>query len=237
MAVKKTMLVLANSVKHYPCTCVAGREITLQNNVYNVGSWIRPVSTHDEGGLAPSESQLQGGRSPTVFDFVDLTLEKHANDRLQPENWLIAPGTPWKAVTKQFEKPSYDLILESPENLWFQSSEASDRVSSTWLKRRPPTQSLYWIHVPSLTIQFGWKSWEDQYKARRRALFRYKGNTYDLGITDPLFLERHRTKFPAKGQPRQEFELRPAQGCYLCVSLAPEFNGFHYKVVATIVET
>jgi hypothetical protein len=129
-----------------------------------------------------------------------------------------------------------ELLVETPSSLWYQRNEHTDRVSSAWLSRNLPTQSLWLIHVPSLKVSFGWRQWEGQFKARRRATFRFNGIEYDIGITDPDFLERYRAEFPGKGQTSKVFEVAPAGGCYLCVSLAPEFNRFHYKVVATIIE-
>lgn len=236
MATTKTVLVLANSNKHYPCTCIAGREIRSGDSRYTIEPWVRPVSSHDEGGISPSESRLQNGRQPAVMDFVELPLSNHTNDALQPENWLIQGGANWRSVNGQFERPALDLLLETPRDLWYQRSEQTDRASSLWLRRNPPTQSLYLIYVPSLTVRFGWRVWDGRYKARRRALFRYNAIDYDLTITDPVFLEAYRTEFPEKGQRANEFEVVADDGCYLCVSLAPEFNGYHYKVVATIIE-
>jgi hypothetical protein len=236
MATSKTILVLANSIKHYPCTCIAGREIVPIGVRYEIGAWIRPVSTHDEGGVSPSESRLKNGRQPIVMDFVELSLANRTNDMLQPENWFIDTTSQWQTVNKQYPKPSLNLLIESPDSLWSQKNEASDRVASTALMRRPPMQSIYLIQVSALKVRFGWRQWEGPYKARRRALFSYNGADYDIGITDPSFLEKYRREFPTKGKPANEFDVKTANGCCLCVGLAPEFNGYHYKVVATIIE-
>jgi len=92
------------------------------------------------------------------------------------------------------------------------------------------------VHLPKVRAQFEWNVWDGQYKLRRRVLFRYKNVHYDLGITDSEFMERHRAKIPDKGQPSKIFSVQPSNGCYLCISLAREFNGYHYKVAATIFE-
>ena len=104
------------------------------------------------------------------------------------------------------------------------------------MKRYPPDQSLFLIHVPSIQARFEWNVWDGSYKQRRRALFSYKNVDYDLGITDPDFGERYHRQFPAKGENAVVLTVAPSNGCYLCVSLAPEFNNYHYKVVATIIE-
>ena len=236
MTSTKTILVLANSIKHYPCTCIAGREIRSGKTNYTIEPWVRPVSSHDEGGISLGEAKLNNGHQPKVGDFVEIPFSNSTNDRLQPENWLIAPNGKWQLVNPSYQKPDLSLLVESPRNLWLQPNEETDRVTARWLQRNPPSQSLYLIHLPAIRVRLGWKEWQGQYKARRRVLFTYGGVDYDMGLTDPAFLEKYRTQYPAKGERANEFEVTSRGGCYLCVSLAPEFNGSHYKVVATIIE-
>jgi Dual OB-containing domain len=236
MTTTKHMLVLANSIKHWPGVCVAGREIRSGGSQYTVGPWIRPVSSHGEGELFPSECQLSNGRQPRVMDFVEISLANGSNDPHQPENWLIEAGTRWRPVNGQYQRPSLDLLIEEPPSLWLQHDERSDRVSSDHLHRNPPDQSLYLVRVQNLRARFEWNEWDGRYKQRRRALFHYNGIEYECNITDPQFSEKHRFRFPDKGQPSNTFSITSATGCHLCVSLAPEFNRYHYKVVATILD-
>ncbi len=236
MNVTKILVILANSFKHHPSTCIAGREVRDKGNHYEIESWIRPISTHDEGGLYPSESQLTNGRSPVVFDFVQVELSANTHESTQPENWLIATNAKWKCLTPKFEKPSMNLLVEVPQDLWLEKAQPSDRISATAITLKPPKQSLFFISLKSVTVQFGWRQWDSEYKPRRRALFTYNSKQYDLGITDSAFLDRYRSEFPPKGQSTKEFKIGGKEGCFLVVSLAPAFNGFHYKVVATIIE-
>ena len=57
----KTLLILANSIKHWPSVCIAGREIKPGGERYSFGPWIRPVSSHGEGELSPTDCQLSNG--------------------------------------------------------------------------------------------------------------------------------------------------------------------------------
>jgi Dual OB-containing domain len=236
MPTSKHILVLANSIKHWPGVCVAGREIRSEGSQYKIGPWIRPVSSHGEGELSPSEVRLTSGRPPRVMEFVEISLASRSNDPLQPENWLIHTAGRWRNVSGRYQKPSFDLLVETPQSLWRQPHQPTDRVTAGYLRRDPPKQSLSLVRVENLRASFGWKEWDGQYRPRRRALFVYNGVEYDLGITDPAFSERHRAKFPAKGQPTATFPVTSAGGCHICVSLAPEFNNCHYKVAATILE-
>jgi hypothetical protein len=237
VATTKHLLILANSIKHWPGVCIAGREIYSGGSYYQLGAWIRPVSQTGEGELSPSETTLTNGKLPTALDFVQLNLVRHMKDRLQPENWLNDDIQKWQSVNSLYQKPPWEIVVETPSNIWVQRDERTDRVSPEYLKKTPPAQSLYLVHVPTIRAKFEWNEWDGRYKQRRRAVFKYRGVDYELNITDPKFSERYRSQFPAKGQPANVFDVSPPNGCYLCVSLAPEFNGFHYKVVASIFET
>jgi hypothetical protein len=236
MSETKHILILANSAKHYPCTCVAGFEIISSGDENLIGGWIRPISTHDEGGLYPSEIRLKQGRSPLPFDFVEVVLKSKAQDALQPENWYIDDMVQWKTVNSKYERPDLDDLVQSPKKLWFEPGQPTDRVTSQALRKSPPKRSLYLIRLEEIAVEFGWYVREGRYKQRRRAIFAYKGDQYDLSITDPVFLDAYRGRFPEQGKAANRFKIRPKNGCYLCVSLAPEYKGYHYKVVATIIE-
>ena len=237
MPLKKQIIVLANSIKHWPGVCIAGREILSDDDGYELGDWIRPISEHGEGELAPGECLLSTGKAPRVLDFVEVPLIRKMNDPLQPENWLIDTSSKWKLLNASYEKPAATLLKEKPTDLWVEPDGRIHRVSAEFLQGKRLKASLRIIHVPNIQARFEWNEWDGRFKQRRRALFSYNGTRYELNITDPEFSERYRSNFPAKGEPACTFTVAPSGGCYLCVSLAPEFNGFHYKVVATIIET
>jgi hypothetical protein len=71
--ISKRILVLANSTKHHPMRCVAGRELIAEETGKSPwGSWIRPVSNHDEGALDVSERRLEQAADPKPLDVVHL---------------------------------------------------------------------------------------------------------------------------------------------------------------------
>lgn len=238
MSITKQVLILANSVKHWPCSCVAGKEIDSTASKYKIGNWIRPVSTHGEGELSQSETLLSNGKQPKVFDFVEMHLDSPTNEPLQPENWVINTSHRWQRVNSKFERPLIDLLVDTPTDLWREPNESTSRVSPTFLEASLPTPSLFLVRVQGLRARFEWSEWNGQFKQRRYASFSYNGHDYSrLAITDPIFGEVHRTKFPSKGNPPCEFGITNSGDCHVCVSLAPEFKGYHYKVVATVFET
>lgn len=236
MSQSKYIIVLANSIKHAPSTCVAGREIISGSKNYEIGEWVRPISKHGEGELYPTETQLGPLRQPRILDFVEIPLEGHANNSLQPENWFIQPEKRWRLANELFARPGMELLAQTPPHLWVQPVQKTDRVATDFLRLKKLYSSLYLIHVSKVRVKFFWKVWDGEYSRKRRVEFEYRSVKYDLGLTDPVFVEKYRDRFPTQGDAPVEFEVKPAGGCYLCVSLAPEFNGYHYKVVATIIE-
>jgi len=93
---KKHIVVLANSVKHDPGRCIAGREIVPTGES---GAWVRPVSLIGEGELQPAHYRLEGGGTPQVFDVIEISVETLPKaDPTQPENWLISVEAPWKRI-------------------------------------------------------------------------------------------------------------------------------------------
>ena len=144
----KHVLILANSVKHWPGVCIAGREILSRSKSYSIGPWIRPVSANGEGELSPSETKLAGSKQPAVMDFIEVPFSHHVGDPLQPENWLIDASQRWRSVNAVYQRPSLELLTEEPKSIWLQKkNERVDRVSPEYLKKTPPDQSLYLIHI------------------------------------------------------------------------------------------
>jgi hypothetical protein len=106
----KRILVFANSIKRQR-RCVAGCElIDEEAGKFRWGSWIRPVSNHDEGALDFVERRLTDGKDPKPLDVIKLSLSDPENNPLQPENWLIQVGQPWI-----FALPERDLFRSSEE--------------------------------------------------------------------------------------------------------------------------
>jgi hypothetical protein len=67
---------------------------------------------------------------------------------------------------------------------------------------------------------------EGRENSKYRMKFTYNGSNYDFPITDPVFLEQF------KKSPDSYADL---DGAYLVLSLGIAFEGFHYKLVATVL--
>ncbi len=229
----KRIIVLANSIKKGE-RCVAGREI---GGAAGIGDWIRPISDEPEGELKPWHMRVHNGDPVKVLDVLDVPLSRHANDTIHPEDWFVQTDERWKRQTR-FNRQRLSSLEEKPSDLWLESTSHTDRVTGAFLTRRSNHQSLYLIRPVDLRIKLSFEHnpFKDKDQRKTRAAFRYNGQTYQMNLTDPDFTDRHCTTYPKLGAPASL--VRPPYGdrCLLCVSLTPEFNGYHYKVVATVLE-
>lgn len=208
-------VILANSWKHAPGRCIAGREIAYSaHSLGTPGNWIRPVSNFGEGELYANHCLTSDGGPIALLDIFDIPVIAKCTDPLQPENWLVASGIAWQRVST-WPSASLNVLLETPAGLWPQSGCRPDRVTSAHLRGNPPAQSIYLIPLETCSIlPDGWSA------GRYRLWFTYTGGPYNLKITDPAIA-------PSTA-------LGGTSPIAATISLAPEFNGHHFKLVAAI---
>lgn len=230
----KRMIVLANSIKNGG-RCVAGREIMGEEAM--AGAWLRPVSDESEGELMPRHMVTTNSSPIEVLDIVDVPLDRYANDKCHPEDWVLATSDRWR---HQKKFPVKDLVglEENPRDLWLEDRSNTDRVTCDFLLCQKQHQSLYLLRPKNLRVRL-WREF-NQYKGykqkKTRTIFNYGDAEFNLSLTDPVATTQYCTDFPTGDEPAREFAFPFRDNCLVCVSLTPEFNGFHYKVVATILE-
>jgi hypothetical protein len=231
----KTILVLANSIR-VRNRCIAGREATLVDSHWRYGPWIRPVSAQGEGAVPLNKSICTDGTQPAVRDVVTIALSAKQDCQHQPENYFIDTSQRWEKVAHI--EPDWTSILEQPADLWLQPNVKKDRISTSFLNAASGIQSLYLIRP--VNLRFIIYTEDDALRGglhkQRRAVFDYQNCRYSLPITDPAMDRRYFTPFPALGQPPRELNPAHPDRCLLVVSLGAPFNGFHYKIVATVIE-
>jgi hypothetical protein len=264
--VTKRLVVLANSIRHAPCRCVAGREVLSDRPPVKLGGWLRPVSEHGDGELYEQEIKLEDKSQPQVLDVIDVHLDRPQAGRAQPENWFVARRQTWRKVGHMAR--SYLAVLEEePATLWHRQGWKSDRIPAAATASMQIPQSLYLIRAKEFRLRFWTEplptnasatasaatardavhasdggssatAWTPtaSQKHYRRAVFRYHGVEYNLPLTDPLVMDRYEREMPQVGEPAREIALPSGGECLLCVSLTREYKGFHYKVAATVVE-
>jgi hypothetical protein len=167
------------------------------------------------------------------LDIIDVPLQAPANVDGQPEDWLIKEGSPWTYRGK-FDAKVLERLLETPDDLWLEYRHRPDRVSPDYL-RRYELPSLYLIRPKGFELAIAaFRDDNGQSKKKRRAHFDYNGINYDLAMTDHRMQQRYFPAFP--NVPTGVLANGPARDSILCVSLAPEFGGYHYKLAATVIE-
>jgi hypothetical protein len=231
----KRIIVLANSIKK-SARCVAGIDVGTGKALVPAG-WIRPVSGESEGELEPRHMPINDGAPLAPLDIVDVPLTQYAKDTMHPEDWIIDAGTKWTRVGKM-DANGLGSLEEQPNDLWLESTAHTDRVTGSFLSRRSKHQSIYLIRPTDFRIELSYEHnpFKNKNQKKSKAKFTYRHQAYQMSLTDPAFTNKHCTTYPALGA--QATIVRPPyrDKCLVCVSLTPVFNGFHYKVVATVLE-
>lgn len=219
---EKTLVILANSVKHHQ-HCVAGKDISTKK-------WIRPVSNDTGEALSNEQSSYTNKGSDWLvkpLDKIKMKFSKHAPLTQQPENYLISEER-WASNFK-IEIKELAQYVDQPENIWLDTSTNTNRVTSSLItsKKIVIAQSLYLIKIDVLILQISTEEIDGKEKRKLRGSFIYnKVNYEDLTITDPKIWKEYKTK------PFGEYEKKDV---YLCLSLGEEFHGFYYKIIAAVI--
>jgi len=231
----KRIVVLANSIKKH-ARCVAGRDVGVGSGL-TTGGWVRPISGESEGELEPRHMRVNDNRPLKVLAIVDVPVTHRMRDPVHPEDWIVDATRSWKRVG-QLTPGNVEEFEEYPIDLWLESPSNTDRATGAFLRKRPKHQSLYLVRPSELRIELSFV--HNQFKKvdqkRTRAKFSYCRHEYEMGLTDPIFTDRYCTAFPSLGAKPSTVRPPYQDECLLCVSLTPEFNGYHYKVVAAILE-
>ena len=184
--------------------CVAGKN-------YQTKKWVRPVA--DASGAELSDTQCTYKNPYGTFlikplQKVEIDFLERAPLINQPENYTVN-NTQW---VQNYKIDTQEMLsyLDSPETLWGVGNRVD--YSQILSGQQVILQSLYLVEVQNLELQ--------NVGGKRRARFLFQGVHYDLPVTDPNF---------------DKILGSPCHGrCVLCVSLAGNYGGYCYKIVATI---
>lgn len=202
------VIMLANSRKNSG-RCLAGKEVANLR-------WIRPVSRTKTGELCSRQYTYANGQECSPLDIVKIQLADSCPEVYQPENFRFAEGQWSKVGTYPFS--NLPAIVDRPSDIWLYTGDRSDRVSIENLEKNPPQSSLLLIEPEAVTLQIR--------KGKPRAKFRYNNCEYNLVVTDP------RIRYLGTQMRDGESIIKPV---YLCLSLATPFNGYYYKLVASVI--
>ena len=215
----KHFICLANSYKHGG-RCIAGIEVVPQADGslaivrHDDGRprWIRPVSMSANGEIPNHLAE-----SFKIFSLVKLTEVEPCPDKAHTEDvhcsrMEICPLDliPTKAFLNQ-------LLDTRHQAVFYYRGKAIpatiiDRLDYSLMLIQPENANAYCD--------------EERENSKYRMKFTYFGSNYDFPITDPVFLEQFK---------KNPDNYRDLNGIYLVLSLGLEFEGFHFKLVATVV--
>jgi hypothetical protein len=216
--------------------CIAGIDL-------DSGKWIRPVHARTHGALADHEiivfdTKAQEQRILLPLDVMRIRLDKFAGNNVQPENWELEPASHDDAyiVLWHFDEPqdadmlapyldrNGPLLHTHSDRFSFEGPLLERKLSHSLSIIRP--QQLHWIVAPNPSYPN---------RMRVQAEFRFDDNPYCLVLTDPIWEARCRRSGPGRHSHSVVAGDTNAQ-VFLTVSLAEvPLHGFHYKLVAGVV--
>lgn len=226
MAYQLTIACLANSRKRPPPgRCVAGR-LTLS---LGLGDWVRPVSDRTTEEVSEAERTCADGAETQVLDVVRIAMQRAQPVGCQQENHVLDTASRWERVGRIGWSDLQGAVEDTGPSLWpvgYSSYHGINyRVPEETALSLP--RSLYLVRPEKLKISVVNEGGEFGNPRRRvRAGFSLNGRPYGLIVTDPVAENKY-----FSGDARQ-YDLAEA---ILCVSLTAPYEGFAYKLVATVI--
>lgn len=214
---KRRLVCLANSYKEKG-RCVAGIELDKKGNpIIENGrpKWGRPVSTNGHGEiLTDLVSDL------SILDILEIDVTEECPDKYQSENVFF--NEDYIKSIGAFDKAKLNMACEDSKYIFATrypslSEEVTQKLS----------HSLMLIDTEVFEVILIPNEYNPEH-AKPRLKFSYNDFEYDLPITDPDFLRKH------KANPKV---LSKKNRIVLCLSLGVKFpkTGRYYKLVAGII--
>lgn len=218
----RKIICLANSYKHGG-RCIAGREY--HNGA--VGAWLRPVSVREGRELSVAECRygLLGG-AVSVGDIADVQLARAVPDGHQVENHEISASGGWRKSGCATWTLLYSSQDEDCADFWADRGSSSrglaDRVPVSMASALGASLQLIYLRRMELLVRTGFNGVGKEV----RACFSHFGMEYNLKVTDPVVCEAMKSRPPGR---------YPVGIVLLCISVSEPFQGFVYRLVATVI--
>jgi len=223
------MVVLAKS-KKLGGRCVAGLKT-------DGGVWVRPVGPSEDGTLFSQHYTLSNGSQAEVLDVVKIEVKEPRPEPHQPENWLISDKK-WRLVARpaseEHQSILWNHIVSGPTLLGNQS----DRVHIKTFEEEPAEASLVLVTPRKIQWTIGGSVTG---KRQTRAVFKLKGTTYDLVVTDTDW-ECRLGRLPKGAYSIKDLGsvgIEPNDEFLLTISLGEAFPKYrpkhHFKLVASVI--
>lgn len=213
----KSIICLANSYKNGG-RCLAGIEVRKSLNGYNVitnndGSpkWVRPVMRNDKQGIPENMVGTFG-----IFDILDIEVIEEVPSGAHSENVLFR-----SIIKVGHYNGNLEVLCDESHALIFGNrgkavpSENFCDVDYSLMFLKP--ESLF---IETQSDDFG----HEKYRMK----FSYRGNRYDFPLTDPKYISMLQNGICEDGERYNEI--------YLTISLGVNYNDWHYKLVAGVID-
>lgn len=226
----KSILLLANSMKKGG-RCVAGIEVTPSDGEeFDLGGWIRPIDPTQDEGTIPYHRTVIGNRNLKPLDCVKIRFTGPANDPYHPEDVVIVTTSKWEQDGR-FTIEVFDSLPDESGDLWGASSATNRKVEpKEGVKTLRLIKPKGACHVRAFRDDTPWGV-----KHRRLLHIVHRGVTHQFSIDDPYFSLRHNLSPNAVGDRDIRIDLDPSR-LVVIASLTKPFQGFQYKIAASIFE-
>jgi hypothetical protein len=219
-----TIACLANSRK-LSGRCVAGRVV----QAGQLGEWIRPVSARPNEEISEEERRYENGSDPQIMDVIKIPMREARPTGYQQENHLIDPDYYWERVGHANWADIQGAVEDPGLALWPNGYHSSYGVND-----RVPADvaatlgcSLYLVQPENIKVRVVREGASFGNPRRRvRANFNLSGSFYSLVVTDPVAERLYLAREDGEDQVRDAL---------LCTSLGEVYQGFAYKLVATLI--
>ena len=204
--------------------CVAGKEL----NRGRVGHWIRPIGAGLDEAVNPSICQYVDGTELVLRDVVEVSLRRHTPSGHQQENWMLDESRAWRKVGELNRKYVGNMVDADYTTLWgvgcSSSAGRNDCVETSDVNEF--SDSLRLVHVEELAVIVRDYPSESGTRRRVQGRFRFGRSEYAMWIKDAGC-----ESFYANAEPVETtFRNR-----YLAISLAKDYEGRCYKLIAGII--
>jgi hypothetical protein len=220
----KTQMVCLGLSRKNNNFCLAGYDI--QNKRV-----IRPVTDSTNRCITAKQCTLDNGKQLEVLDIIELSLLQHTPLGCQQENYIIDPSVQWKYIGK-YNKTKLDAFVDTPSILWHNNDSSyyglNDKIPAN-IADTCFTQSIYFLKLNQLDIVVQYEGITTGFPYKKiRGRFTYNNVTYTLSITDTAIEPLAKAK---------ECGTYTLQGpLYAGISLGEIFNGYRYKILASIIQ-
>lgn len=197
--------------------CVAGIDL-------KTGEWVRPVRPGGQD-LTVRDIEYEDGSTPQLLDIISVPVIRTEPLRYQPENIVIDPEYYWEKRGR-YKVRDLEQFLFKGDHIFGDFNDRLSEVAALTLNHSLTlvrANGIWFIKRP------GYREGTNQVRAK----FKYKGNEYNLVVTDGEWEVKIND---------MDYGVHLIHGRFnLTISLGLPFEGLdgtvaHYKLVAGITE-